>query len=118
MLIGAMNHPGKDVLSEIEWMGEVGLDFIDLTIEPPMASVDKIDLRDVRTAIKDNGLQVVGHTAYYLPLCSPFETIRRACVEELARKLSTVVQEPDAAARAADCGRLDFHRLSVRDAGP
>lgn len=85
MLIGAMNHPGRNVLSEIEWMGEMNLDFIDLTIEPPMASVDKIDLRDVRSAIEDNGLQIVGHTAYYLPLCSPFEAIRRACVEELTR---------------------------------
>jgi len=80
-----MNHPGHDVLSEIEWMAELGLDFVDLTIEPPMASVDKIDLNAVRSALEDNGLKVVGHTAYYLPLCSPFEGIRRACVEELKR---------------------------------
>jgi sugar phosphate isomerase/epimerase len=85
MLIGSMNHPGRDVLSEIEWMAEMNLDFIDLTLEPPMASVDKIDLRAVRAALDDHGLQVVGHTAYYLPLCSPFENIRRACVEELKR---------------------------------
>ena len=85
MLIGAMNHPGRDVLSEIEWMAEMGLDFVDLTLEPPMASVDMIDLREVRSAVQDHGLQVVGHTAYYLPLCSPFEGIRHACVEELKR---------------------------------
>jgi sugar phosphate isomerase/epimerase len=85
MLIGAMNHPGRDVLSEIEWMAEMDLGFIDLTIEPPMASVDKIDVRAIRSALDDHGLQVIGHTAYYLPLCSPFETIRRACVEELKR---------------------------------
>ena len=85
MLIGAMNHPGKDVLSEIEWMAEMGLDFVDLTLEPPMASVDRIDLDAIRIAVDDYGLKVVGHTAYYLPLCSPFETIRKACVEELKR---------------------------------
>jgi sugar phosphate isomerase/epimerase len=85
MLIGAMNHPGKDVLSEIGWMAEMGLDFIDLTIEPPMASVDKIDLPAIRAALDEHGLQVIGHTAYYLPLCSPFESIRRACVDELKR---------------------------------
>jgi len=85
MLIGAMNHPGRDVLSEIEWMAEMDLDFIDLTLEPPMASVDRIDLRSIRSALDDHGLQIVGHTAYYLPLCSPFETIRRACVDELKR---------------------------------
>ncbi|HWD93378.1 MAG TPA: sugar phosphate isomerase/epimerase family protein [Verrucomicrobiae bacterium] len=85
MLIGAMNHPAHDVLSEIEWMAEVDLDFIDLTIEPPMASVDKIDVRAIRSALDEHGLQIVGHTAYYLPLCSPFEGIRRACVDELKR---------------------------------
>jgi sugar phosphate isomerase/epimerase len=85
MLIGAMNHPGRDVLSEIEWMGEMGLDFIDLTIEPPRASVDMLDVRAIRRALDDSGMQIIGHTAYYLPLCSPFEAIRRACVEELKR---------------------------------
>jgi sugar phosphate isomerase/epimerase len=85
MLIGAMNHPARDVLSEIEWMAGMDLDFVDLTIEPPMASVDKIDVRAIRSALDDHGLQIVGHTAYYLPLCSPFETIRRACVDELKR---------------------------------
>jgi len=85
MLIGAMNHPRRDVLSEIEWMAELDLDFIDLTIEPPMASVDAIDLDAIRAALKDHGMKIIGHTAYYLPLCSPFETIRRACVDELKR---------------------------------
>src|SRR5436853_6336320 len=35
MLIGAMNHPRRDVLKEIDWMAEMGMDFIDLTLEPP-----------------------------------------------------------------------------------
>jgi sugar phosphate isomerase/epimerase len=47
--------------------------------------VDKIEIRAVRSALEDHGLQVIGHTAYYLPLCSPFETIRLACVDELKR---------------------------------
>src|SRR5215472_6940587 len=85
MLIGAMNHPGRNVLSEIEWMASMDLDFVDLTLEPPCASVDKIDLRAVRSALDDSGMTIVGHTAYYLPLCSPFESIRQACVEELKR---------------------------------
>jgi len=92
MLIGAMNHPGRNVLSEIEWMAAMNLDFVDLTLEPPMASVDKIDLRAVRAALDDNGLQIVGHTAYYLPLCSPFETIRRACVDELKRCIAAFAE--------------------------
>jgi sugar phosphate isomerase/epimerase len=83
MLIGTMNHPAKDVLREIQWIGELGFDFVDLTLEPPLANVTRIDARAVRAALEDAALQVVGHTAYYLPLCSPFESIRRAAVDEL-----------------------------------
>lgn len=92
MLIGAMNHPGRDVLSEIEWMAGMGMEFIDLTLEPPRASVDKIDTRAVRAALEDHGMAIVGHTAYYLPLCSPFESIRLACVEELKRCIAAFAE--------------------------
>lgn len=71
MIIGAMNHPARDVLKEIEWIGRMGFDFIDLTLEPPMALPCNLDLSEVRAALDANGLKVVGHTAYYLPLCSP-----------------------------------------------
>ena len=27
MLIGTMNHPARDPLAEIEWMGEMGFEF-------------------------------------------------------------------------------------------
>ncbi len=85
MLIGSMNHPARDVLSEIEWMAGMGLEFVDLTLEPPLAAVWKIDADAVHSALAEHQLPVVGHTAYYLPLCSPFESIRRAAVDELKR---------------------------------
>jgi sugar phosphate isomerase/epimerase len=83
MLIGAMNHPTRDVLSEIRWMCELGLDFIDLTLEPPRAASWQVNAKEIRREIDAAGLQVVGHTAYYLPIDSPFEEIRKAAVEEL-----------------------------------
>src|SRR5437016_2776798 len=83
MLVGTMNHPGRDLLGEIEWIGELGFDFIDLTLEPPFAEVRRIDVQKVKAAIRAHNLRVVGHTAYYLPLCSPFESLRRAAVSEL-----------------------------------
>ncbi len=83
MLIGTMNHPGRDVLKELQWIVEMGFDFVDLTLEPPAAMVSRVDIRAVQDFLKKSNLQVVGHTAYYLPLCSPFESIRQASVEEL-----------------------------------
>lgn len=92
MLVGAMNHPARDPVQEIEWIASLGFDFVDLTLEPPLAEPSRLDVRAVRSALDANGLTVVGHTAYYLPLCSAFESLRVAAVEELKRCLETFAQ--------------------------
>src|SRR5207253_7221920 len=85
MLIGAMNHPKRDVLDEIRWMADLGLEFIDLSLEPPCAATWKINPKQIRREIDAAGLKVIGHTAYYLPIESPFESLRKAAVGELIR---------------------------------
>jgi sugar phosphate isomerase/epimerase len=85
VLIGAMNHPANDVLQEIEWIAGMGLGFIDLTLEPPMAASWRVDRAAIRQALERHQLAVVGHTAYYLPIASGIEEIRRASLEELRR---------------------------------
>lgn len=85
MLIGAMNHPARNIFQEIEWMAKLQLDFIDLTLEPPEAASWKIDPQAVGQAIRAAGLQVVGHTAFYLPMASAIEEIRCAAVCEFRR---------------------------------
>lgn len=87
MFIGAMNNPQNDLLSEIHWMSEMGLDFIDLTLEPPGAASWRIDVKMIRQAFADHGLRVVGHTAYYLPIAHPIDDVRRGAVSELHRCL-------------------------------
>jgi sugar phosphate isomerase/epimerase len=87
MLIGAMNHPERPVEPEIEWMAAMGLDFIDLTLEPPAAATWNVDHVAIRKTLNKRGLQAVGHTAYYLPFACPFESIRKAAVEEARRCL-------------------------------
>lgn len=85
MLIGAMNHPAQDVITEMQWMADIGLQFIDLTLEPPAAASWRVDPERIRTALDKLGLEVVGHTAFYLPLASAIEEVRRAAVQELCR---------------------------------
>ena len=87
-----MNHPKRDVLKEIAWIAEMGLDFLDLTLEPPMAAAWKVNPQAIHRALEKHGLKVVGHTAYYLPLASPFDSIRRAAVEELKRCVEVFAQ--------------------------
>jgi sugar phosphate isomerase/epimerase len=85
VLIGAMNHPARDVLHEIEWIAAMGLGFIDLTLEPPLAASWKVDPVATRRALERHHLGVVGHTAFYLPIASGIEEIRRASLHELRR---------------------------------
>jgi len=87
MLIGAMNHPGASVLEEIEWMAALGLEFLDLTLEPPAAASWRIDPHAIRDSLQRHKMHVVGHTAFYLPMASAIEEVRKASVHELRRCL-------------------------------
>jgi sugar phosphate isomerase/epimerase len=92
MLIGAMNHPCKDLFAELDWMAAMGLDFIDLTLEPPQTASWTVDARAIRSALASHKLQAVGHTAYYLPIASPIEELRRAAVAELRQCLQVFAE--------------------------
>jgi sugar phosphate isomerase/epimerase len=87
MKIGAMNHPARNPLEEIDWIGRNGFDFVDFTLEPPAADPDQVDPAAIRAALARYNLGVVGHTAWFLPLASPFAGIRQACLEEFRRAL-------------------------------
>ncbi len=78
-----MNNPRVDLLAEITWAIKNSFDFLDLTLEPIAAYRGQIDLPETRKALEGSNLGIVGHTAYYLPLASPFESLRRAAVEEI-----------------------------------
>ncbi len=42
MRYGAMNHPVKPVLEELEEIAELGFDYLELTLDPPEAQYFKI----------------------------------------------------------------------------
>ena len=87
MLIGALNHPQRDPIHEIREFAALGLDFVDLTLEPPAASSWTVDPAAIRAVLEETGMGVVGHTPYYLPIESPFEEVRKGAVAELRRCL-------------------------------
>ncbi len=80
-----MNHPARDVIQQIEWVASLELGFIDLTLEPPMAASWRVDPIAIRRALDRHRLDVVGHTAFYLPIASGIEGIRQASLDELRR---------------------------------
>ena len=78
-----MNFPGRSVLKEIHRIHEDGFDFVDLTLEPPAAWTP--DGQQVGRLLDDLGLSAVGHTAWYLPIASPFPELR-STARDLYRK--------------------------------
>src|ERR1700681_4706541 len=92
MKIGAMTHPARNPLEEIECFGKQGFDFVDFTLEPPAADPDQIDPVAVRAALDRYNLGVVAHTAWFLPFGSPFASIREACLGEFRRALRAAHQ--------------------------
>lgn len=92
MKIGAMNHPARNLLEEIEWFGQNGFDFVDLTLEPPAADPADLDTEGVRQALAHHGLGVVAHAAYFIPISSPFASLRRAAFQEFCRALDGAAQ--------------------------
>ena len=92
MKIGAMNHPARDPVDEIRVFASLGLEFLDLTLEPPCAATWKVNPREIRRVLDDAGFDVVGHTAFYLPIASAFDSIRCAAVDELKRCLDVFAE--------------------------
>jgi sugar phosphate isomerase/epimerase len=74
--VGAMNSPFRPLAEEIRRIADAHFDFLELTLEPPGAW--PIDAAEVRTLVEATGLAVVGHTAYYVPIASPFPPLRAA----------------------------------------
>ena len=85
MKVGFPNNPKRDLLEEIEWIGKNKFDFVDLFLEEDQAVPERIDVNKVRNLLEEYELEVVGHTACYLPIGSPIESLRRSAVKETTR---------------------------------
>ena len=81
--IGVMNNPAGNLLKEIQWIGENRFDFVDLTLEPPGAYSLAIDIDAVRELLDKYNMNAIGHTAYYLPFASPFQSFYELALREL-----------------------------------
>ncbi len=85
MKIGFPNHPRKNIVEEIQWIGQNNFDFVDLFLEEDRAVPEKIDVEKLKQTLKNYDLDVVGHTAWYLPIGSPIKSLREAAIKEVIR---------------------------------
>jgi len=87
-----MNNPQADLLAEIAWAHEYGFEFLDMTLEPSAAHPKQVKVKKIREALRDKNLNIIGHTAYYLPLASPLESLRKAAWKEMGWALEVLAE--------------------------
>jgi sugar phosphate isomerase/epimerase len=128
VLLGSMNNPTVPLDQELERIGAAGFDFVDLTLEPPGAW--PADGSAIERRVRELGLSVVGHTAYFLPLASPYPELRAQAADLFERALDVLAEagatrvnvHPDPLTRPAQdavahnveaIGRLAAHAASA-----
>jgi len=102
MKIGAMNNPRNSIVDEIRLFGEYGFDYVDLTVEYPQATPEKIDagMREIQDALSSHSLGLVGHMPWFLNIIHPYESVRKAVFAECERVFDT-------------CSRLGIEHVTI-----
>jgi len=89
--IGIMNNPARPLSDEIDFAIRENFDFLDLTFEPPCAMIEKDDVQKI-LALTDGNIDLIGHTAWYLPVDSPYPSVQKTVCEELIRQFIIFAQ--------------------------
>ena len=81
---GAMNFPIKPLLREIEEIGELGFDYVELTMDPPEAIPQKIlaQKRAIQGLLRQYGMGMVAHLPTFVWTSDLYESLRRASLQE------------------------------------
>jgi len=111
MQYGAMNFPIKPVLAEIDRIADLGFDYLELAMDPPMAHHAGLYAArtDIRQALKDRGLDLICHLPTFVSIADLTESIRRASVEEMEHSLQ--------AAAALGASKVVLHPGAIRGMG-
>jgi sugar phosphate isomerase/epimerase len=84
MKYGAMNFPIKTLLKEIEEIGKMGFDYVELTMDPPEATPQKIlgQKRSIRELLNRYEMGIIGHLPTFLWTSDLYESLRRVSLQE------------------------------------
>lgn len=88
-----MNSPKNDLASEIALFGEMGFDFVEITIESPGATPEKINEKKkaVLDALHSYNFGVLTHYPWYFSVAHPYQRIQEAITAEFCHALDTAV---------------------------
>jgi sugar phosphate isomerase/epimerase len=89
MLYGAMNFPIKPVMNELETISELGFDYLELTMDPPLAHHTLIREQEdqIVKALEKYNMAMVCHLPTFLAIADLTKSLREASVKEMTDSL-------------------------------
>lgn len=94
MLYGAMNFPVSPLFTEIETFAQMGFDYLELAMDPPMAHYSNLsrNMEQIRQSLKDKEFGLICHLPTFLLTADLTESIRHSSVEEMLRSLEVAAE--------------------------
>jgi sugar phosphate isomerase/epimerase len=90
MRFGAMNFPVKPLLEQIEMFSELGLDYLELALDPPLGHHQEVmrQKTPITQALRRHRMGLVCHLPTFVYLADLSDSIRRASLGETAHALA------------------------------
>jgi sugar phosphate isomerase/epimerase len=89
---GLLTNPSNDILSEISKIYDLNFDYAELGIEGPEGNPQIINKKknEIARLLQKFKQKPIGHTAYWIDLCSDYDYVRHAWILEAMREIRTV----------------------------
>lgn len=88
---GLLTNPSNEILSEICKIYDLDFDFVEIGIEGPEGNPTVINKKryEISKLLRSFKHKAIGHTAYWLDLCSDYDYVRHAWILESLREIRT-----------------------------
>lgn len=103
---GCLTNPTKNILDEIKSIKKHGFDFVEIGIEWPEGSVEKLlkNRKKIIELLKKNDMFAIAHTAWWMDFSSSYPYVRKAWIKEAKRKIDV--------AKKLGINQITFHTHS------
>jgi sugar phosphate isomerase/epimerase len=86
---GMLTNPSNEILDEIDNIHDLDFDYVEVGIEGPEGNPVIIEKKrnEILNLLRKFKGKPIGHTAYWIDLCSDYEYVRRAWIQEAMREI-------------------------------
>jgi sugar phosphate isomerase/epimerase len=94
MRYGVMNSPLRPLLEEVEALGQLGFDYLEVTMDAPYAhyTVIQAQQRQLRQALVRHGLALICHLPTFVSTADLTDSLREASIQETIQAMRTAAE--------------------------